>query len=47
VSVVDASPACAGDTTAAKTTGRWRYLRTPDGDHPWHGPYGTSYLVTP
>ena len=31
----------------AKTTGRWRYLRTPDGDYHWHGPYGTSYLVTP
>ena len=22
----------------AKTTGRWRYLRTPDGDYLWHGP---------
>ena len=31
----------------AKTTGRWRYLRTPDGDYQWHGPYGTTYLVTP
>ena len=30
----------------AKTTGRWRYLRTPDGDYLWHGPYGTTYLVT-
>ena len=30
----------------AKTTGRWRYLRTPDGDYQWHGPYGTTYLVT-
>ena len=30
----------------AKTTGRWRYLRTPDGDFQWHGPYGTTYLVT-
>ena len=30
----------------AKTTGRWRYLRTPDGDYTWHGPYGTTYLVT-
>ena len=29
----------------AKTTGRWRYLRTPDGDYQWHGPYGTTYLV--
>jgi hypothetical protein len=31
----------------AKTSGRWRYLRTPDGDHTWYGPYGTTYLVTP
>ena len=30
----------------AKTTGRWRYLRTPDGDYHWHGPYGKTYLVT-
>ena len=30
----------------AKTTGRWRYLRTPDGDYQWHGPYGTTFLVT-
>jgi hypothetical protein len=30
----------------AKTTGRWRYWRTPDGDYTWHGPYGTTYLVT-
>jgi len=30
----------------AKTTGRWRYLRTPDGDYHWHGPSGTTYLVT-
>ena len=30
----------------AKTTGRWRYLRTPDGDYQWHGPYGSTYLVT-
>ena len=30
----------------AKTTGRWRYLRTPDGDYTWYGPYGTTYLVT-
>ena len=30
----------------AKTTGRWRYLRTPDGDYQWHGPYGATYLVT-
>jgi hypothetical protein len=29
----------------AKTSGRWRYLRTPDGDYQWHGPYGTTYLV--
>ena len=31
----------------AKTTGRWRYLRPPDGDYAWYGPYGTTYLVTP
>jgi hypothetical protein len=30
----------------AKTTGRWRYWRTPEGDYTWHGPYGTTYLVT-
>ena len=30
----------------AKPTGRWRYTRTPDGDYTWHGPYGTTYLVT-
>jgi len=30
----------------AKTTGRWQYWRTPDGDYQWHGPYGTTYLVT-
>jgi hypothetical protein len=31
----------------AKTTGRWRYQRTPDGDNEWHGPFDKSYLVTP
>ena len=31
----------------AKTSGRWRYMRTPDGDYLWHGPYGTTYLATP
>ncbi len=31
----------------AKTTGRWQYWRTPDGDYTWHGPYDTTYLVTP
>ena len=31
----------------AKTTGRWRYLRTPDGDYHWHGPHGTTYVVRP
>ena len=31
----------------AKTTGRWRYLRTPDGDYQWHGPYGTSTSSRP
>jgi hypothetical protein len=30
----------------AKTSGRWRYLRTPDNDYQWHGPYGTTYLVS-
>ncbi len=30
----------------AKTSGRWQYRRTPDGDYHWHGPYGTTYLVT-
>jgi hypothetical protein len=30
----------------AKTTGRWQYWRTPDGDYQWHGPHGTTYLVT-
>ena len=30
-----------------KTTGRWRYLRTPEGDYDWHGPHDTTYLVTP
>ena len=31
----------------AKTHGLWRYTRTPDGHYLWHGPYGTTYLVTP
>ncbi len=31
----------------AKTTGRWRYRRTSEGDYLWHGPHGTMYLVTP
>ena len=31
----------------AKTTGRWRYLRTPDGDYTWYGPSRTAYVVTP
>ena len=30
----------------AKTSGLWRYTRTPDGDYRWRGPYGTTYLVT-
>ncbi len=30
----------------AKTTGRWRYRRRPDGTYLWHGPYGATYLVT-
>ena len=31
----------------AKTSGLWRYTRTPEGHYLWHGPYGASYLVTP
>jgi hypothetical protein len=31
----------------AKTAGRWRYRRRPDGSYEWHGPLGRSYLVTP
>ena len=30
----------------AKTSGRWQYWRTPEGAYTWHGPYGTTYLVT-
>ena len=30
----------------AKTGGLWRYTRTPDGHYLWHGPHGTTYLVT-
>ena len=30
----------------AKTLGLWRYTRTPDGEYRWHGPYGTTYVVT-
>ncbi|HET9995928.1 MAG TPA: HNH endonuclease signature motif containing protein [Nocardioides sp.] len=30
----------------AKTTGHWRYLRTPDGGYQWHGPHSSTYLVT-
>ena len=30
----------------AKTLGRWRYARTPDGDYQWHGPHGATSLVT-
>jgi hypothetical protein len=30
----------------AKTTGRWRYGRNPDGTYTWHGPHHTSYHVT-
>ena len=41
------SPALCRRHHRAKTTGRWRYLRTPDGDYAWYGPYGTTYLVTP
>lgn len=31
----------------AKTSGRWRYRRRPDGTYEWHGPHGRTYLVTP
>jgi 5-methylcytosine-specific restriction endonuclease McrA len=30
----------------AKTSGLWRYTRTPDDHYLWHGPYGATYLVT-
>jgi len=30
----------------ATSSGRWWYLRTPDGDHQWHGPHNKTYLVT-
>ena len=29
----------------AKTTGLWRYTRTPEGNYQWHGPYGTTCLI--
>ena len=29
----------------AKTSGRWWYLRTPDGDYHWQGPHGTTFAV--
>ena len=31
----------------AKTAGRWRYQRLPDGTYLWHGPWHTTYQVTP
>jgi Domain of unknown function (DUF222)/HNH endonuclease len=31
----------------AKTTRRWRYRRLPDDTYQWHGPWGSTYLVTP
>ena len=31
----------------AKTTGRWRYQRDPDGTFTWHGPHTAGYRVTP
>jgi 5-methylcytosine-specific restriction endonuclease McrA len=31
----------------AKTTGLWRYTRTPAGSYLWHGPHGTSHVVQP
>jgi hypothetical protein len=30
----------------AKTAGRWRYQRHPDGSYLWCGPQGTAYAVT-
>jgi hypothetical protein len=30
----------------AKTSGLWRYTRTPDGHYLWHAPHGATYLVT-
>ena len=30
----------------AKTSGLWRYTRTPEGHYLWHGPHGTTYLVS-
>ena len=30
----------------AKTSGLWQYTRTPEGHYLWHGPHGTTYLVT-
>ncbi len=30
----------------AKTSGLWRYTRTPDGRYEWNGPHGTTYGVT-
>ena len=30
----------------AKTSGLWRYARTPDGSYVWHGPHGATYVVT-
>ncbi len=29
----------------AKTAGRWRYRRTPNGDYAWTSPRGTTYLT--
>jgi hypothetical protein len=31
----------------AKTTGLWRYTRTPDGRCLWRGPYGVTFLASP
>ncbi len=31
----------------AKTAGRWRCTRTPEGHYLWHGPHHATYLVTP
>ena len=30
----------------AKTSGVWRYARTPEGGYLWHGPYGVKFLAS-
>lgn len=31
----------------AKTSRRWRYERLPGGSYRWHGPWNSTYRVTP